>query len=353
MKNSGSIMQQALRHLYNQCYGIYPNTITALKGDGSDRHIFRLQSADQSVIGISGSNFAENDAFVSFTNHFEKHGLPVPHIHCYDRAHGLYLEQDLGDMTLFDWLASHRSQPDFGQRCSCHYRRILAYLPKFQIQAGQSIDFSLCYQTPAFESDAMLHDLRYFKQSFLTRFASKPWDEKALEEDFQKLIARLVEVKTDYFLYRDFQSRNIMLQEDDPWFIDYQSGRRGALQYDLASLLYDAKADLPQELREELLEVYLEEAIRYAPIQLSEFNKYFYDFALIRVLQALGAFSFLAHEKGKTYFLNSIPYGLANMRILMQKSEALQKMDELRRIFLDDILAKNPSIVLQRPIDYE
>jgi aminoglycoside/choline kinase family phosphotransferase len=339
--NNGSTMQQALQNIFYQCFGAYPNTITALKGDGSDRHIFRLKSGAQTVIGISGSNFAENEAFVSFTNHFEKHGLPVPHIYCYDASNGLYLEKDLGDVTLFDWLALHRTASDFEQRRSALYRRVLEYLPRFQIQAGQSIDFSRCYQTPVFESDAMLKDLLYFKQSFLTRFAAEPWDKESLLEDFHTLIHRLLEQKTDYFLYRDFQSRNIMLNENEPSFIDYQSGRRGALQYDLASLLYDAKASLPQELREELLEKYLEEAMRYAPIQADEFKRYFYDFALIRVLQALAAFSFLAHEKGKTYFLQSIPFGLANFGILLHKSAALRKMDELRRIFCDDILAND------------
>lgn len=343
-------MQQALRNIFYQCFDVYPDTVTALKGDGSDRQIFRLRTMEQTVIGISGHNFAENDAFVSFTNHFENHGLPVPHIYCYDSGHGLYLEEDLGDETLFDWLSTHRFHPDFKHQRASLYRRVLEFLPRFQIEAGQSIDFSRCYQTPAFETDAMLRDLLYFQSSFLQRFSNKPWNEKALLADFNTLIHRLLEQKTVFFLYRDFQSRNIMLQNGEPSFIDYQSGRRGALQYDLASLLYDAKADLPEELRDELLEVYLEEAARYVRIQVNEFKNYFYDFVLIRVLQALAAFSFLAHEKGKSYFLGSIPYGLANVQILLEKSKALQKMDELRRIFIDDILA-NDSLTDSQRID--
>lgn len=330
-------MKPALQKLFLRHFGVEPEQILPLKGDGSDRRIFRLTAQDVSVIGVFGTNAAENEAFVSFSRHFAAFELPVPMILCYNADQGVYLETDLGDQTLFDWLRSVRGSANFADLRASMYRRVLDYLPLFQIHAGRTIDFSRCYQTRSFEAEAMLRDLLYFRHTFLRRFVRRPFDEEALLHDFHLLINRLLEEPAEFFLYRDFQSRNIMIQNNTPYFIDYQSGRLGALEYDPASLLYDAKAELSEDLREELLEAYLESANRFVEVPRLRFKQYFYDFALIRVLQALAAFSFLSFEKGKTHFLQSIPYGLANLNHLMYKSQAFQKMDTLRRIVSDKL----------------
>jgi aminoglycoside/choline kinase family phosphotransferase len=188
----------------------------------------------------------------------------VPAIHAYHRELGIYLESDLGDTTLFDVMMNAveiRNTP-----IKELYKMVLHYLPIFQIKAGQSIDYSYCYQYPAFRKDSIEFDLNYFKTSFLARFHRQSFDEKKLHEDFAMLTGKLLEVDSNYFMYRDFQSKNIMILNDGPHFIDYQSARKGALQYDLASLLYDANFVLPNALREELLEHYLDETSNYIKI---------------------------------------------------------------------------------------
>lgn len=331
-------MEHDLISLYNNYFQTRACQITSLKGDGSDRKIYRISDGRTSVIGISGPHRAENNAFVGFSRHFEKDALPVPHIFCYEEANGLYLEDDLGDITLCDWMISERRCSDFKAKQVDLYSQVLDFLPRFQIESGRKIDFSLCYQTDTFAEEAMLYDLAYFKRTFLQHFGSKSWDTTALDDDLQILIQRLLEVKPDYFLYRDFQSRNIMLHHQQLYFIDYQSGRRGALQYDLASLLYDANAQLDESTRENLIELYLKNSDRYLKLNHHRFIKYFNDFALIRILQALAAFTFLSYEKKKPYFIKSIPPTLENISVLYAKSAAFNRMKTLPRIFFDDIL---------------
>ena len=330
-------MQPALQTLFYRHFGVEPEHILSLKGDGSDRRVFRLTANDISVIGVFGANAAENEAFVSFSRHFAAHGLPVPEILSYNAAQGVYLETDFGDQTLFDWLRSVRALPNFVALRSSMYRKVLEYLPRFQIQAGRTIDFNRCYQTRSFEAEAMLRDLLYFRHTFLRRFVRRPFDDNALLQDFYHLINRLLEEQAGFFLYRDLQSRNIMIQNNAPHFIDYQSGRLGALEYDPASLLYDANVELTEDLREELLPAYLEAVNRFVRMPCTHFKQYFYDFALIRVLQALAAFCFLSFEKGKIHLAQNIPYGFANLNLLMDKSRAFQRMNTLRRIVSDEL----------------
>src|SRR5439155_23929492 len=178
---------------------------------------------------------------------------------------GAYLERDLGDTTLFEFLSSNRTGTDIRPEVVDAYRKVVTVLPRFQVQAGRDLNYKVCYPRAVFDRQSIDWDLNYFKYYFL-RLAGIPFNEQALEQDFTRLTKFLLAADHDYFLYRDFQSRNVMLHQGSPFFVDYQGGRRGALQYDVASLLYDAKADLPPALRQQLLDHYLENLHNFIPL---------------------------------------------------------------------------------------
>ena len=331
-----------LEKLFRQTYSEEPETIVALKGDGSGRRVYRLQNKRRSVIGVVGDHRAENEAFIKFSQHFRQHGLPVPEIYAENLLEGVYLEEDLGQHTLFEWMQPIRQQEGFSARVINLYKSALAWLPEFQIKAGRSLDYSYCYQHASFAWDSMQWDLQYFRHRFLEIFYQGKIDASELQKDFDHLVHHLLEEKADYFLYRDFQSRNIMVKDERPYFIDYQSGRRGALQYDVASLLYDAKANIPQTIREELLDHYLACLAKMIDISKERFMKYFYGFVLIRIMQAFGAYGYLSAVKGKKNFLKSVPYAVANIELLLQKDTILNDLPTLRRIFTD--LVRDPKL---------
>jgi aminoglycoside/choline kinase family phosphotransferase len=240
--------------------------------------------------------------------------LPVPEIYGEDLSEGAYLLEDLGDTTLFDFLSSNRSGEAIEPVAVEAYRKVVAVLPRFQIEAGHDLNYKVCYPRASFDRQSISWDLNYFKYYFL-RLAGIAFSEQALEHDFARLTKFLLAAPRDYFLYRDYQSRNVMLREGLPFFLDYQGGRKGALQYDVASLLYDGKADLPPVLRQELLEYYLECAANYG-VGRDAFLEHYYAFVYVRILQALGAYGFRGFYERKSHFLQSVPYALKNLRWL-------------------------------------
>src|SRR5713226_5205648 len=252
-----------LKTLFERHFHVPPEQVVALQGElgGSGRKIIRLANEKDRAIGVLYGIREENIAFLEFSKHFRRHGLPVPEIYAEDLTHGAYLEEDLGDLTLFEFLSKNRTGANIAPQVVEAYRKVVAVLPRFQVEAGRDLDYSVCYPNPSFDRQSIAWDLNYFKYYFL-RLAGIPFNEQALEDDFSRLTKFLLSASRDYFLYRDFQSRNIMLRkilnEDQPFFLDYQGGRKGALQYDIASLLYDAKADLPPDLRQQLLDHYLD-----------------------------------------------------------------------------------------------
>jgi aminoglycoside/choline kinase family phosphotransferase len=249
-------------------------------------------------------------------------------------SHGAYLEEDLGDTTLFEFLSSHRSDDHrsddhrdggaIAPEAVAAYRKVVAVLPRFQVEAGRDLNYKVCYPRDSFDGQSIAWDLNYFKYYFL-RLAGIPFNEQALEDDFSRLTKFLLSAKRDYFLYRDFQSRNIMLRkvlnEDQPFFLDYQGGRKGALQYDIASLLYDAKADLPPDLRQQLLDHYLDRLAGFLDLDCSEFMQFYYAYVYVRIMQALGAYGFRGFYERKEHFLQSVPYALKNLRWLLHNVE--------------------------------
>ncbi len=290
----------------------------ALPPSGSNREYYRIGGPKKTAIGVYNPDPKENRAFIEFSKSFQSIGLPVPNILGENASTNTYLVEDLGDTTLYAYLTEVRTQLGFNEELKDIYRKVLVNLVKFQTDGGKVIDYKYCYPRASFDKQSMLWDLHYFKYYFL-KLAGIHFDEQALENDFQTFTDFLLEADRDSFLYRDFQSRNVMLRGDQPYFIDYQGGRKVALQYDLASMLYDGKADIPQEIREELLEHYLDVAEKKMKLDRPAFKAFYYGYVLIRIMQALGAYGFRGFYERKEHFLQSIPYAIENLKYLLQK----------------------------------
>src|SRR5882672_7779106 len=272
-----------LKTLFEQHFHTPPERVVPLQGElgGSGRKIIRLTNKKDRAIGILYGVREENAAFLEFSKHFRRHGLPVPEIYAEDLTHGAYLEEDLGDITLFEFLSKNRTGENIAPPVVEAYRKVVAVLPRFQVEAGRDLNYEVCYPISSFDRQSIAWDLNYFKYYFL-RLAGISFNEQALENDFAHLTKFLLKADRDYFMYRDFQSRNILLRNGDPFFVDYQGGRKGALQYDVASLLYDAKADLPPELRQQLLDHYLEQLGSFIDLDRDAFMQHFYAYVYIR-----------------------------------------------------------------------
>src|ERR1700686_2464577 len=307
-----------LNKLFEQHFHLPAERAQPLQGQlgGSGRKIIRLASEDFSAIGILYDVREENVAFLEFSRHFRRHGLPVPEIYAEDLSHGAYLEEDLGHTTLFEFLTNNRVGENIAPQAVEAYRNVVAVLPRFQIEAGRDLNYKLCYPRGSFDRQSIAWDLNYFKYYFL-RLSGIPFNEQALEDDFSRLTKFLLNADRDYFLYRDFQSRNIMLRDGEPFFVDYQGGRKGALQYDIASLLYDAKADLPPELRQQLLGRYLQSLAGFIKVDRETFLRHYYAYVYVRIMQALGAYGFRGFYERKAHFLQSVPYAMKNLRWLL------------------------------------
>lgn len=305
-----------LKRLFEERFHQPAEQVLGLHGKlgGSGRAIVRLTGGPYSAIGIQYAVKEENVAFLEFTRHFRRRGLPVPEIYGEALDEGAYLLEDLGDTTLFDFLQAHRSGEDVAPEVVEAYRKVAAVLPRFQIEAGRDVNYRVCYPRASFDRQSIGWDLNYFKYYFL-RLSGVPFSEQALEQDFTRLTKLLLAAPRDYFLYRDFQSRNVMLRDGLPYFLDYQGGRKGALQYDIASLLYDGKADLPPGLRQELLDYYLD-CVSPFGVDRAQFMEYYYAFVYVRIMQALGAYGFRGFYERKAHFLQSVPYALKNLRWL-------------------------------------
>lgn len=325
-------MEDALKELFKRHFGLPAESSLPLRADASPRRLFRLSGGGKTAIGVLNADKKENRAFLSFSRHFRKAGLAVPAIYEAAKDGVAYLEEDLGDTTLFQLLSAKRTPHGFPEEVKKIYREAVTQLPRFQIVAGKTLDYSLCYPRAAFDRRSMLWDMSYFKYYFL-QLARVPFDEQALQDDFERFADLLETAPASYFLYRDFQSRNIMVRDGRPWFIDYAGGRKGALQYDIASILLDAKADVPFDLRDEILSLYLDETCRHAKVDRKKFLKLFPAFAFIRVMQAMGAYGLRGFHEQKPLFLQSIPYAIRNIERLLGSADFLAKLPELSKVF--------------------
>jgi aminoglycoside/choline kinase family phosphotransferase len=311
-----------LKKLFGEHFRSPVKNVQQLQGElsASGRKIMRLSNESAAAIGILYGVREENVAFLEFSKHFRRHGLPVPEIYAQDLDQGAYLEEDLGDTTLFEFLSKNRSGESIAPEVLDVYRKVVEILPRFQIEAGRDLNYKFCYPAASFDRQSIAWDLNYFKYYFL-RLAGIPLNEHALEDDFGRLTDFLLSADRDYFLYRDFQSRNVVLHGGQPFFVDYQGGRKGALQYDIASLLFDAKADLPPEIRQQLLDHYIATLADFIPLQREAFMRHYYAYVYVRIMQALGAYGFRGFYERKVHFLQSVPFALKNIRWLLHHVE--------------------------------
>jgi len=328
-------MKEHIIQLFEERFGHRPEAILEMAPDGSTRQYYRLVSRDGSTaVGAVGPDHEENRAFLAFARAFRKIGLPVPEVFGAAPHLGVWLEEDLGDTTLFQALTAARVEEDpdlFPEEAQELFRRSLAVLPHFQVRGHEVVDYRVAYPRQAFDKRSIRWDLNYFKYHFL-KLAHVPFSEQRLEDDFSRLTGLLLEADTDFFLYRDFQSRNIMIRDGEPWFIDFQGGRRGALQYDVASLLYDAKANLPPAVREDLLGSYLDALGEIIPVDREEFRRHLTGYILARQMQALGAFGYRGFFERKRRFLESVPYAARNLQGFLDR-DLLEDLPELRTVF--------------------
>ena len=324
-------VKNKLLQLYKKHFSADADSFEMLPLSGSYREYARLGRAGHSVIGAFNADVKENRAFLTFSRQLADAGVPVPEIYLVSDDHTTYLQEDLGTVTLFDFITEVRKSEGFSRTITDEYRKVLDVLPRIQVEGGKRIDYSVCYPRAAFDKQSMLWDLSYFKYYFL-KLARIQFDEQLLEDDFQRFTDYLLSADSDYFMYRDFQSRNIMLKDGAVHFIDYQGGRRGALQYDLASLLYDGKADIPQQVRNELFEYYLDQLEKFIPVDRFEFMRFYRGFVIIRIMQAMGAYGFRGFYEKKEHFLKSIPYALDNLEYLLNRLDLPIELPELTKV---------------------
>jgi aminoglycoside/choline kinase family phosphotransferase len=324
--------QIQLSNLFKKFSGSAPEEIIKLPSSGSYRQYYRLKKSNDCIIGVYNEDYLENKAFIEFTKHFLGKNLPVPKLLTGDIENNVYLLQDLGDTSLLSFLFEN----DFPDKVSAKvldvYKKVLTILPYFQIEGGEGLNFELCYPRHAFDRQSMMWDLNYFKYYFL-KLAKVPFNEQSLENDFNTLIDFLLQADCHYFMYRDFQSRNIMLFNGDPYFIDYQGGRQGALHYDIASILFEAKTRLPAGVREELLDFYLAELNKHVNLSRSAFFMHYYGYAYIRLMQAMGAYGFRGLYERKELFLESISPALNNLEWLLDNVDLQIKLPELTKVW--------------------
>lgn len=323
--------KEKLIHRFREFSESDPIDIISLPRSGSERRYFRFIGRDRNIIGVTNPNRDENDAFIGFSRHFSLKKLPVPEVYAYYPDENIYLIQDLGDTNLFTWLERKRQTNGFDEEALEFYKETLDRLIDFQIEGIKGLNLDLCYPHRSFDRQSMMWDLNYFKYMFL-KLVAAPFNENKLEKDFNVLCDFLLEAGQDNFLYRDFQSANIMVVDNKPWFIDYQGGRKGSPQYDPASLLYDPKAHIPQEAREILIEHYIKHYCNKTISSEASFRKYYPGFVIVRILQALGAFGYRGLYEQKPGFVQSIIPGVRNINLLIDSGTLSLELPELFRL---------------------
>lgn len=335
--------------------------VVPIPQSGSYRQYFRLTGQNKQAIGVYSPEKGETLAFISFTKHFRQMGLNVPELYLTNTAKDCYLISDLGDVSLLDHLEKNRVKGNPSAETYNYYRMAIAELPRFQVDASKNLNFLLCYPTGSFDGKAMRWDLNYFKYYFL-RLLKIPFNEAALENDFDRLIVHLLQTESHYFMYRDFQARNILIHDGKLGFIDYQGGRRGPLQYDLASLLFQVKASLPYHFREEMLQWYLQNLKKFVSVNEKKFVESYFGFVLIRLLQVMGAYGFRGYYERKGHFLQSIPYAIenigwliSNVKFRIEMPELLRVLHEIAKIesYLPDALEKDSLTVAINSFSYK
>lgn len=331
------MMENILNSLFEAHWGHCPDRLEALPLSGSSRKYYRIFDGTDSFIGVCHSSWEENRLFIDFSRHFRAQGLNVPQVFVVSADGLAYIQEDLGGCMLLDVVESGRRDVALNPEVLELYRKSLDELLRIQFLGNEGLDYSHCIPRPVFDRRCIIWDLNYFKYCFL-KLAGASFSEDLLENDFELLLEQVCNVSADTFMFRDFQSRNIMVKDGKVWFIDYQGGRQGALHYDVASLLYDAIVAIPDIQREELLDYYIGELQRWRPVDAEVFRKDYYRFVLIRLLQAMGAFGLRGLYERKQHFIDSIQPGLKGIHGLFESGRLGDDYPEIRRIVSNMLL---------------
>ena len=327
-----------MEQLYKTYYGTVPENIVPLTGSTSNRRYYRLSSGAGTCIGVTGTDRQENEAFITISRHFKTKNIPVPEVFAVSEDGMSYIQEDLGDDILFDRLQKARKSGEGieeVEKLLCHTMRLL---PVIQFEGAVGLDFSICYPQPSFDRRMVMFDLNYFKYCFL-KASGLEFNEARLQDDFEKLADELLEDDMDTFMYRDFNARNVMIIDDRPFFIDFQGGRRGPIYYDVASFVWQARAAYSDELKERMVESYLEGLAPYMTISREAFDKRLKIFILFRLLQVLGAYGFRGWTEHKANFVTSIPAAVESLKELVADgfddfsylADTLRRLTELTR----------------------
>lgn len=310
---------ESLFSLFETYSGARPSQQRLLAGSGSNRVYYRLWQGQQSYIGVYGADQKENQAFLILSEQMAKCGIAVPAVLAVSEDQHHYLLSDLGDESLFfDHIAK-----GYDESTVALLHKTIAQLPRIQFEVAKNLDFSICYPQASFDKRTVYWDLNYFKYEFL-KPSGVEFNEAWLEDDFDALCTDLLAVDTPTFMYRDFQSRNVMVVNNEPYFIDYQGGRKGPFYYDLVSFIYQAKANMPDSLRASLIETYKTALLPYYSVNDAEFARQIALFALFRTLQVLGAYGFRGLVEQKVHFIASIPFAIAQLKQLLGQNDYTQ-----------------------------
>lgn len=340
--------------MFSDFFGEGVISIVPMPESGSNRNYYRITGKSHSAIGIYNSDLRENEAYFYLTEQLRDNDLNVPLIYSIHHDRSFYLMEDLGDVTMYSWLRTNNFTDEFSPEAMKMYKRVIDEMPKFQIHAARNLDFSKCYPRAEFDAQSVMWDLNYFKYYFL-KLAGVTIDEQYLQDDFESLTDFLLEADRNFFIYRDFQSRNIMIHDDRLYFIDFQGGRKGALQYDPASLLFEAKTHLSGDIRNELIEYYITViSHKLKKFNSSDFLHYYHGYVLIRILQAMGAYGYRGYFERKSYFLQSIPPALENLSGILQSGTLQVHLPELYKALsglmqsskIDELYVKDEQLTL-------
>lgn len=308
---------QQLAILFSKYTGKSNPQIEPLPLSGSNRKYYRLTKDEISIIGVVGESKDENRAFIELSRHFTRQDLNTPELYAVSDDGMVYIQEDLGNDILFDKIKAGRATGVFGPLEKELLHKTISKLADFQVKGAEGLDFNICFPQSKFNRRSIMWDLNYFKYNFL-KTTGMDFQEDLLENDFEAMTDRLIEDDYDSFLFRDFQSRNVMLVDGEPYFIDYQGGRKGPVYYDVASFLWQARANFPNDLREDLIESYIKSLRKYRSVDENMFKKELKQFVLFRTLQVLGAYGFRGYFEKKPHFIQSIPFALNNLRDLLQ-----------------------------------
>ncbi len=321
---------ESINSLYKDWSGKTPDHIDVLPRSGSERIYFRVHKQGKSIIATYGANLKENETFIYFSTHFTQKKIPVANILAINEDRTLYLQEDFSNTCLLDKLEKN----GYTDTVYNLYKKSLRKLAELQVNGHEGLDYDQCLTNKEFGKQAIMADLLYFKYYFLDALR-KPYDKQKLIDDFEALSSYLTFTEYKFFMFRDFQSRNIMIKnKDEIHFIDYQGGMKGAPQYDVASLLWQAKAKLPIDWKNNLLEDYIdsfEEVIKQS-IDRNIFQNQYSGYVLIRLLQVLGAYGFRGLFERKAHFLTSIPFALENLKTFIENNSLGIALPEFKKI---------------------